>query len=187
VPSSAPTAQRASQPIPQVEYRYGPIASSPWSKVAGPAIVHGFHRWFCPVVAATVCKEPSTSTPPTNGLLSCSICVVRVVRILYFNNLARHQNFPKQSISPHPFRPPRCLYIWPGTANPISLDTDHPDDVLLAQGFLGTFVSNISHNDGETAERYCLWSLDHSVCCTTRSEYGRLHSSTSCSTTALFH
>ncbi|KAK7467331.1 Dcp1p-Dcp2p decapping enzyme complex alpha subunit [Stygiomarasmius scandens] len=43
-PSSAPITQRASQPIPQVEYRYGPIASSPWSKVAGPAIVHGFHR-----------------------------------------------------------------------------------------------------------------------------------------------
>ncbi|KAF5373954.1 hypothetical protein D9758_000717 [Tetrapyrgos nigripes] len=36
--------QRAHQPIPKVEYRYGPIASSPWSKVAGPAILHGFHR-----------------------------------------------------------------------------------------------------------------------------------------------
>ncbi|THU85651.1 mRNA capping enzyme, alpha subunit [Dendrothele bispora CBS 962.96] len=43
-PPSASVQPRISQPMPQAEYRYGGIASSPWSKVAGPEVVYGFHR-----------------------------------------------------------------------------------------------------------------------------------------------
>ncbi|KDR73643.1 hypothetical protein GALMADRAFT_72172 [Galerina marginata CBS 339.88] len=37
-------AVKALPPPPHVEFRYGPLASSPWSKVSGPAVVAGMKR-----------------------------------------------------------------------------------------------------------------------------------------------
>ncbi|EKM55158.1 uncharacterized protein PHACADRAFT_120236 [Phanerochaete carnosa HHB-10118-sp] len=42
VQSPAPPARQAS--VPDAKPRFGPIASSPWSKVSGPAMVHGMYR-----------------------------------------------------------------------------------------------------------------------------------------------
>lgn len=40
----APVQQQRRPSGPGAEARYGPIASSPWSKVAGPATVYGMNR-----------------------------------------------------------------------------------------------------------------------------------------------
>jgi len=37
-------ATKPSQPPPHTEYRYGPLAPSPWSKVGGPLVVAGMKR-----------------------------------------------------------------------------------------------------------------------------------------------
>ncbi|KAE9409462.1 mRNA guanylyltransferase [Gymnopus androsaceus JB14] len=43
-PPAALSVARPSQPIPQVELRYGPLQVSQWSKVAGPKVVFGLER-----------------------------------------------------------------------------------------------------------------------------------------------
>lgn len=43
-PHARPPQPRAAPPPPDAKPRFGPIASSPWSKVSGPAVVNGMHR-----------------------------------------------------------------------------------------------------------------------------------------------
>ncbi|KAF9052172.1 mRNA guanylyltransferase [Rhodocollybia butyracea] len=43
-PAASSAISRPSQPIPQVEWRYGPLQSSKWSKVAGPRVIFGLER-----------------------------------------------------------------------------------------------------------------------------------------------
>ncbi|KAI0763690.1 mRNA capping enzyme, alpha subunit [Irpex lacteus] len=43
-PSSLPHRPSVSEKIPDVKAKYGPLASSPWSKVSGPAMVSGMYR-----------------------------------------------------------------------------------------------------------------------------------------------
>ena len=42
--SAVPKPDGIAHPLPHVAIRYGPLASSPYSKVGGPAIVAGMHR-----------------------------------------------------------------------------------------------------------------------------------------------
>ncbi|KAF4614655.1 hypothetical protein D9613_002626 [Agrocybe pediades] len=39
-----PPPMKPPQPAPRVEFRYGPLASSPWSKVSGPTVIAGMKR-----------------------------------------------------------------------------------------------------------------------------------------------
>ncbi|KAF8969639.1 mRNA capping enzyme, catalytic domain-containing protein [Flammula alnicola] len=43
-PPPLPSTAQSMAQIPSIEFRYGPLASSPWSKVSGPSIVAGMKR-----------------------------------------------------------------------------------------------------------------------------------------------
>ena len=44
-PSHVHPSQKYSQWGPSIPFKYGPIAQSPWSKVAGPTVIAGLKRW----------------------------------------------------------------------------------------------------------------------------------------------